>query len=345
MFSEHHNRKSYSLKAGILKLLENKCTDDVLEDVITQLSKLLISMIKGGRSSILKKTGYTPKDVAYIALATLFVKDQNGRFPSLEKIFSEKGELFCLSDESFYQSLIPILIRRLKETLYSLIMESRPEWEKLRVSFMNAVRNSKEFYLVKGKEDHLLLGREILEHINNTPVSYEVITRICYSYRLFYKGPFQFIRSLAKALRKEGINAPIGLKDIVSAFMEINSFPETPVQNNPFLEKIESEAMEEKIKKILDEIRKENNELIEKYVKKHKLLPSEKECFLNALNEIMSDWVQGSNTRSFFDYLKSCIANLDKSIYRKEKRKILEYIVRKSKKKLTERVKELISAK
>lgn len=33
MVLELQNRKSYSLKASILKLLENKYTDDVLEDV------------------------------------------------------------------------------------------------------------------------------------------------------------------------------------------------------------------------------------------------------------------------------------------------------------------------
>lgn len=345
MISEPKSQRRNSLKENIAKLVENRYTDEDLESVITQLSNILASMIKRAGNSLLIKTGYSPKDVAYIALATLFVKDQNGRFPSLEKIFSGEKGIISLSEDSFHHGLFAILKRILKETLYSLITESRPEWEKLRRSFMNAVKNSKEFSLIKGSGGYLILGKEIPEALKNNPVSYEMISEICHHYRLFYKGPIQFIRNLAKALRKEGIIAPVRLKDIVSAFLEMNLVVEASFQSDSDLEKTASEATKEKLKEILEEIEKENNEIIEKYVKKNKLIPSEKDSFLKALNEIIFDWLQGGNTRTFFDYLKSYIGDIDKSLYRKEKRKILEYLVKRAKNKLAEKVKERFSAK
>ncbi len=78
--------------------------------------------------------------------------------------------------------------------------------------------------------------------------------------------------------------------------------------------------------------------MINLYMKIRKIFESQKEAFLKAVNDIIYDWLHVEKEGSFFDYLTFYTNEIDLNLYRKDKRKILEYLVRRSRKLVREMI-------
>ena len=194
-------------------------------------------------------------------------------------------------------------------------------------------------------------------------MSREEIAKTCIEAGLWGLQAPKFLRGLREAFTKENEMAALRLSDLAKAYLEVNRFHD-PIRTNfssagtdifsfsssqkqsasskvhdfihfhasnpSFSPEAGANASGEKER--LDRLHNEANAFcrakIEKYHSRKKLSSTEKKAYTLAMDEIINDWFAGQKEQSLFFYLKSYHDGLDYRTYRKEKRKILEYLVK-----------------
>lgn len=328
-------KKVIIIKEKLEKIVKNNHKEEDVEELLSCLYEILFSIVKNVRTKAIEKGGYSKEDVVSIALSSLFESDKKGDYTTLKKLFSPFACSDC-SIEEFSRFLHSTLLRRIKEALTKLLNEVYPFQTKLRISFFHVLKNSKELKFEKRGNDFIIWHKD-LSQPSLSPLSYGTVLSESISSMLWNKKPSVFLIELMKVLKSKNIDNPLYLRDIIDVYVTLNP-ADTLFENMKSFSFSDVRSTEELIEDLLKKVEEDNWELVDLYVKKKRISEAQKEAFIKAVNDIIYDWLHAGKEGSFYHYLASYTNEIDISSYRKDKRKILEYLVKRSRKLIREAV-------
>lgn len=328
-------KKVIIIREKLEKIVKNNYKEEDVQELLSCLYEILFSIVKNVRTKAIENGGYGKEDLISIALSSLFESDRKGDYTTLKKLFSPFVCSNC-SIEEFSRFLHSTLLKRIKEALTKLLNEVYPFQTKLRISFFYFLKNSKELKFEKRGNDFIIWHND-LPQPSLPPLSYGTVLSESVSSMLWNKKPSNFLVELMKVLKSKNIDNPVYLRDIVDVYVALNPIGslDESIKSFNFLD---ARSTEELIEGLLKKVEEDNWELVDLYVKKKRISESQKEAFIKAVNDILYDWLHAGKEGSFYHYLASYTNEIDISTYRKDKRKILEYLVKRSRKLIREAV-------
>lgn len=325
----------------LLAVINNNYTESDLEELILTLVKALLPAIHRTRSFYFITGPYDARDLAFLTVSSLLVKDREGRFPALEKAFNWKVvERLTISNEAVFSAYLNnILLKRLKQTYYCLGREIRPERARIKKEIIYFLKKSKDYQLIKDKttgrwqvrfEPAAPAGR--LETKKVRVKEPEELLAICLNSGLGGLQIPKFFKKLAINLNKNKAGFELPINDLLIIYLRTQQhYLKQEVKSCSYSgHKVTVIDLNEIFTVWLDELRERNQQLLLKYVQKKKLGLQEKDSYLRALDDLFADWSQGGQENSLFYYLQKYQPQLSPQTYRQEKRKIMEYLVKNS---------------
>ncbi|MDD8021187.1 MAG: hypothetical protein PHU81_08450 [Acidobacteriota bacterium] len=331
-------------KKLLLKLLEiinNNYTESNLEELILHLVKILMPAVHRTRNFYFIKASYDARDIAFLTVSSLLVKNRQGRFPALEKAFNWRViSRLMMADESNFQAYLNnILLKRLRQTYSSLGKEIRPERARIKKEIVCFLKNSKDYCLIRGKTNGQWLVRfEPAGPANLTDGKKVVLKEIEQLLAISLDSGLgglqipKFFRKLAVKLNQSGISFELFLNELLILYLQTQQhyFKQEVKLGLYSRHRVPVTDLNEVFATWLDELRKRNQLLLLKYVEKKKLAPQEKDIYCQALDDLFADWSNGGQEHSLFYYLQKYQPQLSPQGYRQDKRKIMEYLVKSS---------------
>jgi hypothetical protein len=329
-------KKVEVVREKLEKIINGSYNEDDVQELIKCLYHILYSIVRNFRTRAIEKGGYGKEDVVNIALSTFFEEDKEEKYSTLKRLFAPFVKSNC-SIREFSDYLHAILIKRIKEALTKLLHEVYPVQTKLRISFFNFLKNSEDLKFEKRGSDIIIWLKD--SPLSLPPLSYGAVLSECISLMLWNKKPSSFLAEFFNYLRARNIYNPVYLRDVIDVYITLNPIKifdkENAKSKNNFFD---VDSTEELIEDLIRKIEEENRELVNGYVKKRKISETQGEAFIKAVNDIIYDWLHAIKECSFYRYLSFYTNEIDFFSYRREKRKILEYLVKRSKKLIKEKI-------
>ncbi len=322
----------------LLYIINNNYTESDLEDLIRSMVSLLLPLIRKQSGLYLKLAGYQPQDIALLTVSTLFIRNRQGRFPVLEKLFNWKiVEKFMVASEvDFKRYLKNILARRLKQTFYYLSSEIRPERTKIKREILYALKKLPGCRINKEKGRTLVVIRPDyegkVEPETLTEDQSDRLLEICLNRGLGGLQVPRFFKRLVEVLSGQQLVAEVSLNSLLEVYIEtqrnylLAEFGNGPVN----WARPETDTSCQELSIWMEELRARNILLLNRYLARNKIAEKDREAYLKALNDLLQDWQEGGQEKPLFAYLKKYSPEISPEEYRKEKRKILEYLVKTS---------------
>lgn len=322
----------------LLHIINNNYTESDLEDLIMSMVRLILPLIRKQSGLYLKLAGYQPRDIALLTVSPLFIRNRQDRFPVLEKLFNWKiVEKFMVASEAdFRRYLRNILARRLKQTFYYLSSEIRPERTKIKREILYALKKLPGCRINKenGRTQVLIRpdGEEKVKPTSLLDDQADRLLEICLNRGLGGLQVPKFFKKLVEVMSDQDLAAEVSLNTLLEIYIEtqknymISEISQGPVPwTHP-----ETGTSSTDLSNWIEELRARNTLLLNRYLARNKIAEKDKEAFLRALNDLLQDWQDGGQEKSLYEYLKKYAPEISSEEYRKEKRKILEYMVKSS---------------
>ncbi len=254
-----------------------------------------------------------------------------------------------------------MLSRRLRQTYSALSREIHPERAKIKREILLALKKDGRV----SKDDLEKYGLVFLQPAQSPrgrndlpPIPYEILSEIGWTRHLRGLQVPKFLRRLAEELSShyaEELSArclppgtpppplpPVRLHDLINLYEEIQGLPDFLLPpSSPFSSPFSSLSRSSPsdparprgdmpLLSWLDEAMSINAAILERYRQKGKISAREKTAYQAALREMIADLSDGGKERSIYAYLERHLGGIDRRTYRQERRAILEYLWRKS---------------
>ncbi|RFT16577.1 MAG: hypothetical protein OP8BY_1190 [Candidatus Saccharicenans subterraneus] len=322
----------------LLHIINNNYTESDLEDLIMSMVRLILPLITKQSGLYLKLAGYQPRDIALLTVSPLFIRNRQDRFPVLEKLFNWKiVEKFMVASEAdFRRYLRNILARRLKQTFYYLSGEIRPERTKIKREILYALKKLPGCRIVKESgRTQVTIWQDGTEKVKSTLLLDDQADRllaICLNRGLGGLQVPKFFKKLVEVMSDQGLAAEVSLNTLLEIYIETQkNFLLSEVSHGPVpWTHPETGTSRTDLSNWIEELRARNALLLNRYLARNKIGTKEKAAFLQALDDLLQDWQDGGQEKSLYEYLKKYAPEISSEEYRKEKRKILEYLVKTS---------------
>ncbi len=322
----------------LLYVINNNYKESDLEDLIMSMVRLLLPLVRKQSGFYLKLAGYQPRDIALLTISPLFIKNGQGRFPVLERLFNWKiiEKFMAATDADFRRYLRNILARRLRQTFYYLSSEIRPERAKIKREILYALKKLPGCRIIKDNGQTRVVIRP--EHPGRKKPKLldadqsDRLVEICLNQGLAGLQVPKFFNRLVEFLSDQKLTVEISLNTLLETYIETQkNYLLSEARNGSATRAgTETEIESTDLSVWLEELRIRNTLLLNRYLVRNKIRQDELEAYLKALNDLFLDWRDGGQEKSLFDYLKKYAPEMSPGEYRKEKRKILEYLVRTS---------------
>lgn len=326
----------------LLLVINNQYSEDDLRDLITVMVEELLPIINRNRGWHIYLANYEPRDIAYLAISNIFIRNSKGRFPVLENLFDWKTvEKFLVSsDEDFHRYLKSILLRRLRQTYYCLSKEITPERNKIKKEILYALKKSRQFKIKREKNCTEIIFQPAGQLSSVFDAENDGLLSLCLQNGLGGLQVPKFFRRLAEILEQRGA----GLRTSLSGLYELY----VSCQKYYFLVEVATEFQPDhryliydvhrNLPRLIEELLDNSCRLVDKYIRKKKIDSGEREAWLQALKDLIEDWQEGGQEKSLYSYLKRYLPGLTEEDYRQNRRKIFEYLVKNSRKFLKEKL-------
>jgi len=334
-------KKNLLLK--LLLIINNRYTEDDLRDLITAMVEELMPVIKKNQGWHIYLSNYDPRDIAYLAVSNIFIRNSQGRFPVLERLFNWKTveKFLCSSEEDFQRYLRNVLLRRLKQTYYYLSNEITPERNKIKREIIYALKKTPRFEIKKDKNNPQITfhppGRATTIYTDEN----DGLVHLCLENRLGGLQVPKFFNRLAEILGKQSARLETSLNNLYNLYVSVQKYylmTEVAPEFQPDHRYLVYDASKN-VQKWIEELKVFGRHQVEKYVQKRKIALEEKEGWVLALQDLLKDWQDGGQEESLYRYLKRYLPDLSPEDYRQNKRKIFEYLIKSSREFLKEKLK------
>jgi len=334
-------KKNLLLK--LLLIINNRYTEDDLRDLITAMVEELLPVIKKNQGWHLYLSNYEPRDIAYLAVSNIFIRNSQGRFPVLERLFNWKTleKFLSSSEEDFHRFLRNVLLRRLKQTYHYLSNEITPERNKIKREIIYALKKTPHFKIKKDKNNPRIIFQPQGQATINYTDEIDGLVHLCLENRLGGLQIPKFFSRLAEILERQTTRLEIPLNSLYNLYVSVQKhylMAEVASEFKPDFRYLVYDS-NKNIQTWIKELKTYGNYQIEKYVRKRKIAPEEKERWMLAFQDLIKDWQDGGQEESFYNYLKRYLPDLSPEDYRQNKRKIFEYLVKSTREFLKEKLK------
>ncbi len=331
-----------NLLLKLLLVINNRYSEEDLRDLIKAMVEELLPIINKNRGWHAYLANYEPRDIAHLAISNIFIRNSKGRFPVLENLFDWKTvEKFLVSsDEDFHRYLKSILLRRLRQTYYYLSNEINPERNKIKKEIIYALKKSRQFKIKKEKNRTEIIFQPTGQPSSVFDAENDGLLNLCLQNGLGGLQVPKFFKQLAEILEKRGACLRISLSGLYELYVACQKYYFI-VEVNPEFKTDHRLLVSDMIKSLpgwVEELTNNNNRMLEKYIQKKKIDLREKEAWLQALMDLISDWQEGGQEKSLYNYLKRHLPDLTPEDYRQNRRKIFEYLVKNSREFLKEKL-------
>ncbi|MDH7492701.1 MAG: hypothetical protein QHH44_02355 [Candidatus Saccharicenans sp.] len=332
----------------LLHILNNSHSESDLEDLIRSLVRLLLPIIKKQSGLYLRLLSYEPRDIALLTVSSLFIRNKEGRFPVLDRLFNWKitEKFLSASEADFRRYLKNILNRRLKQTFYYLSSELRPERARIKREILYALKKLPGCRL---KKEHSRVLAILQPSDGRSPGltwltenQADRLLAISLDHGLGGLQIPRYFQRLLEVLQDKKLAVEVPVNRLLEVYIETQKdyLLADVAQNLQFASGPDRPGFGRDLNRLIAEARERNAWLLDRYLLKNKISQEEKEAYLRALNDLFQDWLDGGQERSLFDYLKKYYPQLSLPEYRQEKRKIFEYLVKSSREFLRSRLAE-----
>lgn len=322
----------------LLCVINNNYKESDLEDLIMSMVRVILPVIRKQSGPYLSLAGYQPRDIALLTVSPLFIRNRQGRFPVLERLFNWKivEKLMAGGEADFRRYLKNILARRLKQTFYYLSTEIRPERARIKREILYALKKLPGCRINKEGSQTLVLIRP--QHPRKIKLKLlaesqsERLFEICLNQGLGGLQVPKFFKKVAEILSDQALALEVSLDTLLEVYIETqkNYLLSEISQNQALWPRPKPQAGNVELSLWMEELRARNTLLLNRYLARNKIEEEEKEAYLKVMNDLLLDWQDGGQEKSLFVYLKKYSPEISPEEYRKEKRKILEYLVKTS---------------
>jgi hypothetical protein len=324
------------IRAALGKAVRAKATEQEIERLVVDLAEWIIPMAAFRGSSLWRREGYQPRDIALIALAGLFGRDSQGRFPGLAKAFPDHpGGPLNSSPAEFERYLRVVLSRRLQETLFALSGETQPGRLKLRREILYSCSRGGIRKAERTREG-LILRIEKGDGVSPC-LPRETLLEAAILGRLWGLNVPAFIRGLHNCLPEKDRSHPWRLTDVVSVHVQLHF--QTSFRPTIPLVQLDNQADHDDralFPRVLDEAAVFLEAKIYAYVQRGRIQPDRAAPLRRAVLRILETRWEGGSNESYADLLRREGWDVPNDRYRAETRKIVEYLVRAAKRHLSE---------
>jgi len=316
----------------LLKVLRGEYSEFELEELILELASLLGPIAAKRVYQTIRNEGYTPKDIALLTIAALFVRDEKGRFPVLQKIFSARREwLESVPERDLGVFFRGLLSRRLHETFFALSSEIFPGRTKLRRVLLLALKKNPELSWIKTGTEIWIVPEDFQGDKIQAPIPYERLLEISAKSALWGLQVPKFLTKMISSLEGPESKSPIRLRDIIDIYQAVQGREESGARSIAPEESLYGEKLQAEISSWLQALEEENQKRIDHYVFRNKIPGEEKQLWHSALKAIVKDWLDGGQDYPLYDYLQVLGTAISANAYRNNYRKVFEYLVKTSK--------------
>ncbi|MGB9835985.1 MAG: hypothetical protein ACPLRX_04530 [Candidatus Saccharicenans sp.] len=334
-----------NLLLKLLLVINNQYSEKDLRDLITAMVDELLPVIKKNRGYHLYLANYEPRDIAYLAISNLFIKNSKGRYPVLERLFDWKTvEKFLASnEEDFQRYLRSVLLRRLKQTYYFLSNEITPERNKIKREILYALKKTSQFKIKNRSNNPQITFRPKGEPSVIYSNEIDGLLSLCLKNRLGGLQIPKFFRRLAEILENNGAGLEMSLSGIYDLFVSVQKYYLMVEAGAAFYspDRYPVYDVNKNLQQWFEELMNYNKRLVGKYVQKKRINHKEKEAWLLALNDLFRDWQDGGQEKSLYNYLKRHLPEITPDDYRQNKRMIFEYLVKNSREFLKQKLEQI----
>ncbi|MCI0511853.1 hypothetical protein L0128_01405 [candidate division KSB1 bacterium] len=346
------------------------------------VSYLKYQEVTGKNISFDKRGAYNNlSDVAMDCIATLFMRNDHGKFVQLEKYFAGMwNHARPLDDEEILMKLRGLIIKKTKQELSRIFRERDPEGAKILRNVRVALKSTSDLSSFKemGREfvysvllatsmdynPEIILKRNPLGTPVNPGLSFQSLEHRFPNLRRDLPAiPERVLRQrfLSHYSPKDPVSIIVRkMLWIVGQYAEYQNFLGLDVVVNN-IRLVNTELFQERLlagswcESPIDYLRQQEIEAamletmdyiskkIEKhYVEKNKVIPEKAQAYRSTLMDLVTDLANGKNPESNFSYLRRYLPLMTQHQYREEERSIFEYLVKLAKNMLIRKLQTLL---
>ena len=273
------------------------------------------------------------ESVAVQALATLFRREEQGRFPQLAAYFkplleTDPSPIDCL------MALRRLIVNKTQQGLADLFAERDPEGARIRRNVQIAVqKNPQTVFRTTLRGEEIVLGAQ---QVNPPDTSLRLLDSILdatlYPLARARDTVPQVLEKLLTGLAEEqGLPACCTLSALTAVIKGLHqgrgvsgmrhaSWPE-----EAWVGALDAQAIQHAVAEALDAIK---GKVDSDYIRRGKLSVHDGKALKTALDALASDWAEGLEAEPFFVYLKQAMPGLAEPDYRSQYRTCFEYLVK-----------------
>lgn len=283
---------------------------------------------------------HTINSVALDCIAEIFETDEENRFPELTIYFSNERDPYKVTEEQTLINFRTLVFSKLNDGIFRIYHENDPITSKILRNIKLAIKNSSSFKTFERFGQTFISGSFTINfHLPPFPV-HELESELMH---LLHKkvNIKDALNELCRLL--DGSNQYRNFISLLDTSLILKSIYLKTDSIQPVSFTIDADLTDMDIKTIVENSINEINKTIEKkYLIKKKLSDFEFSCYMNAIHQLLiNKYILNNGTEfSHYDYLKVTLPKLTYEEYRNKHRIHFEYIVKLSKKIVTENLKD-----
>lgn len=284
----------------------------------------------------LNALGLTEIDVVYDCLADLFERDHNGRFIKLSHFFEMADvPLEHLSETEATIALRRLIFGHVNKNIIRLYNEIDPHLGRILRNIKLALERFEPFQIVMVFGEPHLVPRDLdlLKHLPYYPV--QELHNDFLRYATIHDNTPTMLNMLYKMLLDQNrfqrsvplVSFALLVKEVYTAGMEHDEKGATSVD-----EHVDATWLQEGMRRICTEV---GDEMRERYVGGGIVSKEIYQIYVRTVEDILVRSISEEHleTGSYFDFLRKYIPQLDRAAFYERHRSILEYLVKKAKRK------------
>ena len=287
--------------------------------------------------------GLREPDVVYDCVADLFQRNEDGNFPQIQVFFRREVEdIHVASEEELLVTLRRIVIGKVNNNIIRLYSEADPALGKILRNLRLALDRTRLFDQVTRFNEHYLIPHETDPLFERPPMSEDHL-------RHEFSRTDHVDETIPEMLQKlqHTLAAQTEFQRAVPLVTAARMFKEAYVLGWDSPSKAPAEAQEilesQDIRRVVqDTVEGLHRRLYARYVEKGKCTAVQFDEYMNTVKDILLAGTDGetSDHLSYYQHLNKYAPELSETMYRKERRTMLEYFVKLAKERIRQELRK-----
>ncbi len=334
----------FSPKNLLRSILSNTYSQADLRDFVQLCYFLALPLVRKRISQgkiNLNLLGLQERDVVYDCIADLFLRSDDGNLPKIRAYMDNNGvDITNWTNERLLPELRRLVFGKVHNNLIRLLGEVDPTLGKILRNIRLALEKSESFVEMERFGESYIVSNRVEPQMWRPPMPFDLLEQGFLSVASprsdvpsLLGNLWEFLSSQVEYQRAVSIvTAGLLFKSLYQRFLDLEVNEEQQVEMDSPIERIQ--------RLIHISCRQLHQDMQATYVTSGKTTADDYDKYFCVLEEILLDRAKGhGDGLTYFDYLKRQYPHMKKTDYRKNHKKILEYLVRAGKARISKRIK------